>query len=352
MKGVPQVPETVTIIYHEISGDTNQMLEAGAVVSDSIYDTVSSVKSSLIDLGYEVNLLELQPPVSLAEEAIENLEPDIIFNLFEGFDGWPESEAAIVNQIEDLGLCFTGCTSHALRFCENKAAIKELLRTHDIPTPEGQIFHPCRPFQHTLNFPCIVKPLGEHASYGITEKSVVYNQYELRKQVENVWQTIKRSSLVEEFLAGREFRAFIMGNHKLKLFPVEEIVYSLPPEKPRLLTYAAKWIRGDIYFSGTREQCPIVADIELKDQIEYLAIKAYRILKCRNYASIDLRISEDGQVMVIDINPNTDISIDGGARFPLEVDGLDYTSFIAEILNLAKESHQLSLAERIEGAVL
>lgn len=346
------MPEKVTIIYHEIGNDANYMLESGTAVDlDTIYDTVASVKNSLIELGYEVNLFELQPPVSLAEEALSSLDTDIIFNLFEGFDGWPESEAAIASYLERQQICFTGCPSEALRNCENKAVVKNILRANNIPTPEGQVFHPCRPYDYDFSFPRIVKPLGEHASYGLTEKSVVWNHSELRRQVEYVWQTFQRISLVEEFLPGREFRALVTGNSDLKLYPVEEIIYSLPPGKPRLLTYAAKWIRGDEYFIGTREQCPPQASQVLQEQIEDLALRAYSALGCRNYASIDLRLHEDGRLMVIDVNPNTDISMGGGTRYPLEVEKIDYTSFIGGIMDLAKEAYQELLTDRVEEAV-
>ncbi len=148
------MPEKVTIIYHEIGNDSNYMLEnRESAELDSICDTVVSVKNALIELGYSVSLMELQPPVSLAEQAIGDLDTDIIFNLFEGFDGWPESEAAIANHMERLQLCFTGCPSEALRNCENKAVVKNILRANDIPTPEGQVFHPCRPYDYDSIFP-------------------------------------------------------------------------------------------------------------------------------------------------------------------------------------------------------
>ncbi len=92
-------------------------------------------------------------------------------------------------------------------------------------------------------------------------------------------------------------------------------------------------------------------DDRLKSRIEHLASKAYNVLGCRNYASIDLRLNDDEQVMIIDINPNTDISPGGGTRFPLEVQNLEYTSFISEIVHLAQESHQSLLMEMVEDAV-
>ena len=61
----------------------------------------------------------------------------MVFNLFEGFDGWPESEAAIAYYLGGLSeFRFTGSPSQALRMCENKAEIKSLISSYGIATPE------------------------------------------------------------------------------------------------------------------------------------------------------------------------------------------------------------------------
>ncbi len=63
-------------------------------------------------------------------------------------------------------------------------------------------------------------------------------------------------ALVEEFIGGREFNATVMGNSQCVVLPVSEIVYTLPPEIPRILTFAAKWEPDSIYFKGTKVICP------------------------------------------------------------------------------------------------
>ncbi len=328
--------ERVAIIYNEPGISKYHTLGEGGAV-EGVTDSVVAVSRALNELGHEIITLALTPPLSVAEEELSELDADIVFNLFEGFDGWPESEAAIAMYLENSGLCFTGCSSKTLRICENKSLVNKCLRSYGVPTPDWQVLYPGYPNKFSLGFPCIVKPLGEHASHGLSAKSVVNDFYTLRKQMEFVWQAYQRQSLVEDFLPGREFRGLVIGNRHLKVFPIEEIIYNLPPDKPRLLTYCAKWIRGDEYFTGTGEQCPADIDATLKNEIEELVKESSKALGCRGYASIDLRQNREGELMVIDVNPNTDISIGGGARFPIEAMGITYISFIEDILYLAKE---------------
>jgi D-alanine-D-alanine ligase len=332
------VSERVAIIYNEPGISKYHDLGEGSAV-DGLVDSVMAVSCALNELGHEVFTLALTPPLSTTEEELSKLDVDIVFNLFEGFDGWPESEAAIAMYLENAGLCFTGCSSKTLRACENKVLVKKCLRAYGISTPNWQVSYPGCPGKISPDFPCIVKPLGEHASHGLSAKSVVNDFQDLKKQVEFIWQAYQRHSLIEEFLPGREFRGLVMGNRHLKVFPIEEIIYNLPPDKPRLLTYSAKWVRGDEYFTGTSEQCPANIDSNLRSEIEELVSDSFRALGCRGYASIDLRQNREGELMVIDVNPNTDISIGGGARFPIEAVGISYNSFIDEILYLAKESN-------------
>jgi D-alanine-D-alanine ligase len=265
------------------------------------------------------------------------IEADLVFNLFEGFDGWPESEAAIASGLEDLELCFTGSPSHSLRICENKAHTKKLIKRNGIATPDWQIMYPGCAEKFRLTFPCIVKPLGEHGSHGLSPQSVVWDKSSLIQQIEFVWQKYQHHSLVERFLSGREFRATIVENGHLTLLPFEEIIYNLPSDKPRLLTYSAKWIREDEYFTGTCEQCPANIDEDLQNKIGTIAASAFTAAGCRSYSSIDLRLTEAGEPMVIDINPNTDISCEGGVKLPIQAQGLSYNAFIDMILSSAKK---------------
>jgi D-alanine-D-alanine ligase len=326
------MPEKVVIIYNEPAiGPYHQLGEGMAV--EGVVESVKEVQVALSELGYQVQILALSPPLSLAEAALRGIEADLVFNLFEGFDGWPESEAAIAQYLKDLGLCYTGCSSHTLRVCENKATMKSILSRYGIATPEWQVLYPGCAEKFNLSFPCIVKPIGEHASHGLSSNSVVHDLLGLTQQVEFIWQTYRHHSLVEKFLPGREFRATLIENHDLMVLPIEEIIYSMPPNKPKLLTYSAKWIKGDEYFVGTSEKCPADIDPHLRRILENIAKASFTAVGGCNYASIDLRQNENGELMVIDINPNTDISLEGGIKLPLEVLGMSYSTFIYQLIS-------------------
>jgi D-alanine-D-alanine ligase len=331
--------ERVAIIYNKPSNGKYHALGEGTAV-EGVNDSVISVYRTLDDLGYEVFELALSPPLSSAEEELSRIEADIVFNLFEGFDEWPESEAAVAMYLENLNLCFTGSSSNTLRICENKAKVKQFLKSYNIPTPDWQVMYPGCSGDFELDFPCIIKPIGEHASHGISASSIVNDKKALKTQVEFIWQAYHRQSLVETFLPGREFRGLVTGNWHARILPIEEIIYDLPAYVPKLLTFSAKWIQGDEYFIGTSEYCPALINIDLKNKIIGLITKTYKALRCLGYASIDLRQNSEGEPMVIDVNPNTDISFGGGATFPLEAMGMSYTKFIEDIVYLAKEYHR------------
>jgi len=259
---------------------------------------------------------------------------DVVFNLFEGFQRCTGSEAAIAGVLEEMGVRFTGSPSIGLRLTENKAVAKGVLRSSWVTTPEWRTLSPQSPVDVDLCLPWIVKPLTEHGSYGITEDSVVADTQSLGERVEWIYQEYQCPSIVEEFLPGREFRAFVIGDGHPRVLPVVETVYMLPPHRPRLLTYRAKWVSDDEYFVGTKEVCPAEIEADLREELESLALRSFTALRCRGYASIDMRQNEEGQPMVIDVNPNTDISLEGCSRFPLEAAGIEYAAFIEEVLSL------------------
>jgi D-alanine-D-alanine ligase len=333
-KEVLSMSKRVAIIYNEpILGKYQALGESAAV--DGVNDAVTGVNKALDELNYEVITVPLKPPLSLVETMLRELHVDVVFNLFEGFENFPGSESAVASLLNINGLCFTGSQGDTLLMCENKEAAKYVLRSYGIPTPNWQVISFKGKNDFCLEFPCIVKPMGEHASHGISEKSVVRNIRRLKQQVVFIWEEYERPSLVEEFLTGREFRALVIGNECHRILPIEEIIYDLPPNKPRLMTYAAKWLPGSEYFLGTQERCPAEVKPSLQNAIETIALQSFTALNCRGYASIDMREDKNGQLMVIDVNPNTDVSPMGGAKYPIEASGVDYTTFIGEILNLA-----------------
>jgi D-alanine-D-alanine ligase len=128
-----------------------------------------------------------------------------------------------------------------------------------------------------------------------------------------------------------------MGNNKLTVLPVSEIVYTLPPGIPRLLTFAAKWENDSIYYEHTKVHCPAEVTEEERKYIASTALATFKILGCRGYARVDMRMDDAGKLNVIELNPNPDISPGTGAARQAEAAGMTYAQFVDVIVNLALE---------------
>ena len=327
----------VAIIYNEPSpcrysaiGEQRAML--------GVLDEVAAVHRALNELGYPVLQVSLSPPLERARQMLMNLAVDLVFNLFEGFDGRPETEAIMADILSELGMPYTGCPGAALAIALDKAKTKTLLEASGINTPRYQLLSPETISRFALGYPCIIKPCGEDASHGLSEESVVNNFASLEKQVARVSKLFGGKALVEDFMGGGEFNATVLGNGELTVLPISEIVYSLPSIMPRVLTFAAKWEPDSMYFQRTNVICPAEIEKEQREDIVKTAKAVFRRVGCRGYARVDMRLDVEGRLMVLEVNPNPDISPGFGAARQAEAAGMTYNQFIERIVLLALEA--------------
>jgi len=336
----------IAIIFNEPSSDRyGDMGESKAVAS--VLEEVRPVHRALTELGYSVVKIPLRPPLELVEEKLRALEADLVFNLFEGFEGRPETEAIVADMLCGLGIPFTGNPPSTLSLALDKAKAKAVLESDGVRTPKYQSLSPENLHLFHLNFPCIVKPLGEDASHGVSEESVVKDLDQLEKQVTKISQLFRGNTLVEEFLEGREFNVTVLGNNEPITLPVAEMVYYLPPELPKLLTFAAKWHEESLYYKGTRATCPAEIGEQEREQISQTALTAFKLLGCRGYARVDMRLDAEEVPNVLEVNPNPDISPGYGAARQAKAAGLTYSQLIEKIVMFALEEHSYSRVKEI-----
>ncbi len=324
----------VGLVYNEPIPDRYSSFGESEAVAD-VLEEVKAVENALHELGHSVLKRGLVPPLDAVRAVVQNMDVDVYFNLFEGFAGRPETEAMVTAMMAVTGKPYTGSPPGALALALDKPKTKELLIAAGISTPRFQQLHEGEADKLMLNYPCIVKPIGEDASHGITAESVVDSREGLTRQLTKVCTGYGGTALVEEFIDGRELSATLMGNHNPRVLSVSEIVYSLPPGLPRLLTFSAKWTEGDIYFLHTDPVCPAQIDKELWDHVSDTTSKAYKLAGCHGYARVDTRIGPDGKAYVLEVNPNPDISITAGAARQAAAIGLTYPQFIDKIISLA-----------------
>lgn len=326
----------IAIVYNEPDPSFyDEVHEELAVVA--VLKAVEAAHDSIIKLGHDVFVVPLAPPFTTARQKLGFLEVDLVFNLFEGFFDAPETEALVPEVLDDLGVPYTGCQAAVLRLGLDKAKVKVLLQNAGIPTAEFQLLNPETLYTFRLDYPCIVKPRADDASNGITVDSVVQDFPSLARQVKATAESYGGSAMVERFIDGCEFNATVMGNSELRVLPVSEIVYSLSPELPRILNFDAKWEEDSVYFKETKVVCPAEVESRKREYIAETALAAYKLLGCRGYARVDMRMDEAGKVNVIEVNPNPDISPGAGAARQALASGMNYTQFIDKIVKLALE---------------
>jgi D-alanine-D-alanine ligase len=326
----------VAIIYNEPCPSRYDATgEAKAVLG--VLNAVAAVHQALLELGYDVIRVPLTPPLEQTKRKLNSLDADLVFNLFEGFCGYPETEALAPEALSELGMPCTGCPGNVIRLALDKAKTKVMLKAAGIPTPDFQLLNPQILKMFRLNYPCIVKPRGEDASHGLSSESVVNDFAALERRISQVSNSYGGGALVEEFIDGREFNATVLGNSQCNVLPVSEIIYSLPSEMPRILTFTAKWEPDSLYFQGTRVVCPAEIGIHEQEDIAEIALAAFRLFGYQGYARVDMRMNKERQINVIEVNPNPDISPDSGAVRQAEAAGITYTQFIEKIVKLALE---------------
>jgi D-alanine-D-alanine ligase len=306
----------------------------------SVLPCVTAVHRTLIGLGYSVTIVPLSPPAEQARNVLYSLDAGLIFNLFEGFPGDPRSEAIVPEILSELGVPYTGCSASVLRIALDKVRVKKMLLSAGIPTPDFQLLSPQKLNVFRLEYPCMVKPSSEDAGHGITAESVVFDFSSLEKCVKKISDSYGDQALVEEFIGGREFNSTVIGNARCTVLPASEIVYSLPPEMPAILTFDAKWEPESTYYKGTKAVCPAEITHREKVAIQQTALAAFRLLGCSGYARVDMRMDETGVINVIEVNPNPDISPDAGAVRQAAAAGMKYSQFIDEIIRLALDKRK------------
>ncbi len=255
----------------------------------------------------------------------------LVFNLCEGLGGDPGREAEVPPVLEAHGYLYTGSPASALSACMDKALAKERLLAHGLPTPRhATLSSPNEPCAVPL--PALVKPVHEDGSLGISSESVVRDAESLARRVAYVLEHYRQPALVEEFIGGREFNQSIWGNDPPQALPPAEINYAgIDDPLQRLCTYEAKWVEDSAAYGLTPVLCPAPVDEDLRLRLVEVAIAAYRVMGCRDYARVDMR-ERDGIPYILEVNPNPTLASDAGFVRAGRAAGLDQSQLAERIV--------------------
>ena len=312
------------------------VLHDPGVDGDPHDEAVDDVRASLAAAGHDARTLALQSDVPALASALLAAAPDLIFNLTESFHGKSALDSSVASLLNLLDMHYTGSSHAGLMLAGDKALAKKVLSFHDVLTPEFATLHRgTLESAGTLNFPLIVKPPQEDASIGITTKSVVHTLNELLERMDDVQRAYRSPVLVEEFIPGREFYVGVLGNERPQALAVCELDMSAyPADVPRVASWEAKWEGDHAEYTGSVTTFPDL-DASLLARINDTCLRAYAALRLRDYARIDLRVTDAGEVYVIEVNPNCYLKRGEVFAEAASRSGIDYDALIARIVELA-----------------
>jgi len=306
------------------------------------YRTEYDVKQALVALGHEVRVIGVYDDLAPVRQCIEEWQPDIAFNLIEDFAGVSAFDYYMVSYLAMMKIPYTGCNPRGLVLARDKALSKKLLAFHRIAVPEFTVFpvgRVVRPAK-AMRYPVIVKSLTEEGSVGIAQASFVENVEQLRERVVLIHEKFQGDAIAEQYIDGRELYVTVLGNTQLKVLPIRELAFKETPEKrPRLATYKVKWDpkyreRWGIDY-GFATHLPEGTEQRVVD----LCKRIYRILDLSGYARIDLRLTPDGGLYVLEANPNPGIARDEDSTLSAKKAGIGYREFIQLIVQLGLRAH-------------
>ena len=296
--------------------------------------------NALINVGHSVR------QVCLENRGIQKLlhlyDPDewLVFNWCEAIPGIPHSAALVAKSLEKMGFTFTGSDSQALKISEDKRWIKRAFHHNKISTPVWWSGNGCNLVRWDC-YPAIIKPAFEHCSMGINRNSVVLSFVELSEQSRQVTEMFAQPVLIEEFIDGREFTVSIIGNGKLFATPIVEYDFSgLLDVHDHVRTYTTKHDPRSPSYDLKTIRLPAKLDEAKAQALTELAFSAYRAVNCRDYARMDIR-ERDGELYVIDVNHNPDISPDASLPLAAAYQGFSYGELGSLLVNLAARRHPM-----------
>lgn len=307
--------------------------------NEAVSTCVKNVERSLAAKGHSFLSLSVSAgawadPTALAR-TIEDMAPDCIFNLFEGFSFDAGQESVFAAFLETTRFAFTGNGSAALKACLDKAEVGAKLRGDGICVPES--VKVCAFSDIDLDgvlYPVFVKPCREDSSVGIDKMSFCRNKAELAASLQQKLTAHREGVVVEDFIPGCEFNASFVGNGPYEMFAASVMDYSAHPGMDPFFTYDSKWKQDAPEYKALVPRVMLRSAKGFPSELEAISLRVGEVLGLRGYFRVDFR-EKDGWFYVLDVNPNPDISQDAGLARQALAAGYTYEDMIERIVKEA-----------------
>jgi D-alanine-D-alanine ligase len=318
--------------------------------------TVNALVEAIRAGGHDCEFLE--GDLTLID-TVRKYRPDICFNICEGHYG-DSREAQVPALLEMLRIPYTGSQVLTLSLALDKPMTKRILKWHDLPSPAFQTFERVdEPLNDDLSFPLFAKPSREGTGMGVTGKSIIRNEEDLRERVGYLLQRYRQPVLVESFIEGREVTVGVVGNLEgpvARRLPENEDspriqagLRFLPPMEVDLKPFEHE----DVVYSNRLKValadkldylCPAPLDREMVDELNWLAAAVFRVTGALDVSRVDFRLDahDNWKPYILEINPLpglapeiSDLVIEAAA------DGTSHTELVNLILETALKRYRM-----------
>jgi D-alanine-D-alanine ligase len=304
------------------------------------FETINRLQRALSELpGYEFRYVNNH--ASFVSQ-LRSEPPQFVMNLCdEGFNNDAFLELHVPAYLDMLGIPYTGAGPTCLGVCYNKALVRALAGTLDIPVPLETFFSPAdQAATLPATFPVLVKPNFGDSSVGITKEAVIQSPDHFMEYLSSIKEDLPgRALLVQEFLTGPEYSVTVIGNPGLtvQFLPVLQVDYSgLPAGLPHILGYESKWLPESPYWSNIRYLEADLAD-NVARTLQDQSLLLFERLGCQDYARFDFRADSGGEIKLLEANPNPGWCWDGKMNYMAGISGMRYSDLLGLILYVAQE---------------
>jgi len=301
------------------------------------WKTEFDVLHTLREMGHDARPLGVSDDLSVIDQTLQDFQPHITFNLLEEFDSNVLFDSHVVSYLILRHQKYTGCNPRGLMLAHDKYLCKQILSFHGIPTPGFFVVPRARKARRPrhMNYPLFVKSTTEDASNGLSHRSIVHSDRELEERVRHIHDEVETDALCEEYIEGRELYVSIIGNSRLTTYKTWELKFRRNRERiPLIATREAKWDPEFQKKYGVMTYAARGLGQETEDRIVRMCRKIYRVLFLSGYARIDLRMSNDGSLYVLEANPNPNLSYGEDFSESAFADGVEYEELLARIISL------------------
>jgi D-alanine-D-alanine ligase len=286
-----------------------------------------AVAEALALEGHRVISLDIttDDPAKIIHQ-IQTVPIDIAFIALHGRLG---EDGSIQSILEKLEIPYTGSGVKASQMAFNKILTQKALKAAGLPVPENYFITDGRSvdfktaWAQIKSTPLVLKPACEGSSIGV---HIVRHPSEWEPAFKNAL-SFGPQIIVEQFIKGREFTAGIFDHEAL---PLVEIV-----AKSNFFSFNAKYQKG-----ATQYICPAEISEDLTRKIKDMSLKAYETLGCEGFARVDVRVDENEQPFLLEVN--TIPGFTGTSLFPKAAQkaGYSFVQVCEKLLRLALKSTQ------------